>query len=64
MNKWKPSGWMQWELSGSFYVQTRAATLQDVDETWGLLNHNWTTIRSPLTVKESLYAMIKATLIK
>jgi endoglucanase len=64
MEKWKPSGWIQWELSGSFYVQTRAATLQDVDEGWGLLNHNWTAIRSPVTIQNSLDAMRKAILFK
>lgn len=66
MDKWKPSGWMQWELSGSFYTQTRVRvppTIQDLDEGWGLLNHNWTAIRSPITVENSLDKMLKATLI-
>ncbi|KFY79089.1 hypothetical protein V499_01878 [Pseudogymnoascus sp. VKM F-103] len=62
MEKWKPSGWMQWELAGSFYVQTRATTVQDADETWGLLTHDWSAIRSQVTVDESLSKMVDATL--
>lgn len=62
MDKWKPSGWMQWELAGSFYVQTRAATVQDADEAWGLLTHDWSAIRSQVTVDESLSKMVDATL--
>lgn len=62
MDKWKPSGWMQWELAGSFYVQTRAATVQDSDEGWGLLTHDWSAIRSQVTVDESLSKMVDATL--
>lgn len=61
--KWKPSGWMQWELAGSFYVQTRAARVQDAEEAWGLVNHNWTAFRSKFTIKNSLEALRKATLV-
>lgn len=57
------SGWIQWELSGSFYIKTSdGVSIQDLDEAWGLLNHNWTAIRSPITVANSLQKMIDATL--
>ncbi|KAF2853090.1 glycoside hydrolase family 5 protein [Plenodomus tracheiphilus IPT5] len=56
--------WMQWELSGSFYLQTRPgrtpATIQGLDEAWGLLNYDWTAVRSPITVENSLAKMIAA----
>jgi endoglucanase len=64
MQKWKPSGWIQWELSGSFYIKTsNGVSVQDLDEAWGLLNHNWTAVRSPITIAESLEKMIEATLL-
>ncbi|KAH8725048.1 glycoside hydrolase superfamily [Phaeosphaeriaceae sp. PMI808] len=57
-------GWQHWELSGSFYIQTRPgrqpATIQGLEEFWGLLNYNWTAIRSPVTLENSLYKMIDA----
>ena len=63
VKKWEV-GWMQWELSGSFYLQTRPnrvpQTIQDLDEAWGLLNHNWSAIRSPITLENSLFKMIAA----
>ena len=57
--------WQHWELSGSFYIQTRPGrtpkeTLQGSEEFWGLLNYNWTAIRSPITLENSLYKMIDA----
>jgi endoglucanase len=62
--KWKSSGWMQWETAGSFYIKSSWQTgtsVQDLDEAWGLLNHNWTATRSPITVQESLEKIIAAT---
>ncbi|KAF2243898.1 glycoside hydrolase family 5 protein [Trematosphaeria pertusa] len=57
-------GWMQWELSGSFYLQTRLgrtpATIQGLEEFWGLLNYNWNDVRSPVTVENSLDKLIQA----
>lgn len=57
-------GWQHWEISGSFYLQTRPSrtpkTIQDLDEAWGLLNHDWSAIRSPITLENSLYKMIDA----
>ncbi|KAH9859602.1 hypothetical protein IAQ61_011383 [Plenodomus lingam] len=56
--------WQHWELSGSFYLQTRPnrkpETIQGLDEAWGLLNHDWTAVRSPITVENSLEKMIQA----
>lgn len=31
-------GWMQWVIAGSYYIRSGE---QDFDETWGLLNHDW-----------------------
>jgi endoglucanase len=63
MGKWKPAGWMQWALGGSYYIRNfRGISPQDDDEAWGLLNHNWTGIRSQVTVDNSLTKMVEATL--
>jgi endoglucanase len=57
-------GWQHWEISGSFYLQTRPNrspnTLIGADEAWGLLNYDWSAIRSPATLENSLYKMINA----
>lgn len=42
MPQWK-TGWTVWVLSGSYYI--RSGT-QDYEETWGLLNHQWSDWRS------------------
>ena len=57
--------WMHWELSGSFYLQTRPGrqpqeTIQGLEEFWGLLDYNWSNIRSQITLENSLYKMIGA----
>lgn len=56
--------WMQWEISGSFYLQTRPNrtpnTIQGQEEFWGLLNYNWNGIRDPVTIDNSLKRMIEA----
>ncbi|KAF2874278.1 glycoside hydrolase superfamily [Massariosphaeria phaeospora] len=63
VQEWQFS-WMQWELSGSFYLQTRPnrtpQTLQGPEEFWGLLNYNWSDVRDPVTVENSLDKMIAA----
>lgn len=46
MQKWK-TGWTVWVLSGSYYI--RSGT-QDYEESWGLLNHQWTDWRSPAAI--------------
>ncbi|KAF2449128.1 glycoside hydrolase family 5 protein [Karstenula rhodostoma CBS 690.94] len=56
--------WMQWEISGSFYLQTRPGrtpeTIQGPEEFWGLLNYNWDGVRDVVTVENSLDKMIAA----
>lgn len=41
-------GWLQWAIQGSYYL--RQGT-QDADEGWGLLNHDWSSVRSQVTVQ-------------
>ncbi|ERS98824.1 hypothetical protein HMPREF1624_04014 [Sporothrix schenckii ATCC 58251] len=53
------AGWTIWVLSGSYYIRSGK---QDFDETWGLLNHDWSAWRNPTYVKEQLEPMIKASL--
>ncbi len=36
--------WAVWALQGSYYVRNSQT---DYDETWGLLNHEWTALRNP-----------------
>lgn len=57
MPQWK-TGWMVWVLSGSYYI--REGT-QDYEETWGLLNHNWSAWRSTAAIT-ALQGMIDASL--
>ncbi|PNS14783.1 Sterol 3-beta-glucosyltransferase [Sphaceloma murrayae] len=54
--EWK-FGWMQWQIGGSYML--RQGT-QDFDETWALLDHTWTKIRSQVTIDESIQKMIEA----
>ena len=57
-------GWMQWDISGSFYLQTRPnrvpETIQGLEESWGLLNYTWDGVRDPITVANSLDKMVAA----
>ncbi|PSR75014.1 glycoside hydrolase superfamily, partial [Coniella lustricola] len=58
---WAPNntaGWMIWVLSGSYYIRSGE---QDYDETWGLLNHDWSEWRNPTYVNESFIPMVSAT---
>ena len=56
--------WMHWELAGSFYLQTRPGrtprTIQGLEEFWGLVNYDWSAVRSPVTLENSLFKMIDA----
>ncbi|KXS99215.1 hypothetical protein AC578_6898 [Pseudocercospora eumusae] len=54
-----PGGWMQWVLAGSYYIREG---IQDYDETWGLLNHNWTGWRSEEAVEQFTKAFAEETL--
>ena len=57
MPQWK-AGWMVWALGGSYYI--RSGT-QDYEETWGLLNHDWTAWRNEDAIT-ALENMVNATL--
>ncbi|KAF2704288.1 glycoside hydrolase family 5 protein [Pleomassaria siparia CBS 279.74] len=52
------AGWTIWALSGSYYI--RSGT-QDYEETWGLLNHQWSDWRSANAIN-GLRQMIDASL--
>jgi len=52
-------GWFVWLLGGSYYI--REGT-QDVDDAWGLLDHDWQDWRSEEAIHEGLVPMINATL--
>jgi len=59
---WLPSiqaGWFIWVLAGSYYI--RSGT-QNYDESWGLLNHDWSEWRNPTYVAAQLEPMVKASL--
>lgn len=57
MPQWK-TGWMVWALGGSYYI--RSGT-QDYEETWGLLNHDWTAWRNEGAIT-ALKGMVTSTL--
>lgn len=57
MPQWK-TGWMVWALGGSYYI--RSGT-QDYEETWGLLNHDWTAWRNQDAIN-ALKGMVTSTL--
>jgi hypothetical protein len=57
MPQWK-TGWMVWVISGSYYI--RSGT-QDYEETWGLLNHQWSDWRNKDAIG-ALKGMVDATL--
>lgn len=52
-------GWMQWVLAGSYYI--RSGT-QDYDETWGLLNHDWSGWREQTVIDAYNVPMVEGTL--
>lgn len=52
-------GWMIWVISGSYYVRQGK---QDYDETWGLLNHDWSDWRSPEFIEGGLKPLVSNTL--
>lgn len=52
-------GWMIWVISGSYYVRQGK---QDYDETWGLLNHDWSDWRSPEFINGGLKPLVSETL--
>lgn len=57
MPQWK-TGWTVWVISGSYYI--RSGT-QDYEESWGLLNHQWSDWRNANAIT-ALKGMVDATL--
>ncbi|KAG7284795.1 hypothetical protein NEMBOFW57_009407 [Staphylotrichum longicolle] len=53
------AGWTIWVLAGSYYIRSG---VQDYEEGWGLLNHDWSAWRSQSYVDGALRAMIRDTL--
>ncbi|KAJ8071707.1 hypothetical protein OCU04_002023 [Sclerotinia nivalis] len=51
-------GWMIWVLSGSYYIRSGA---QDLDESWGLLTHDWSAWRDPTDVANVILPMVSGT---
>ncbi|EMC98788.1 glycoside hydrolase family 5 protein [Baudoinia panamericana UAMH 10762] len=54
-----PGGWMQWVLAGSYYIRSG---IKDYDETWGLLNHDWSDFRNRSVIDDYLRPFVAATL--
>ncbi|XXH01546.1 hypothetical protein Hte_007906 [Hypoxylon texense] len=52
------AGWMIWQLGGSYYIREG---IGDFDESWGLLNHDWTDWRSSDFINNSLTPAVKNT---
>ncbi|KAI2465355.1 glycoside hydrolase family 5 protein [Annulohypoxylon bovei var. microspora] len=52
------AGWFIWVIAGSYYI--RSGT-QDFEETWGLLNHDWSDWRSSAYVSGGLKPLAEAT---
>lgn len=52
-------GWMIWVIAGSYYVREGK---QDYDESWGLLNHDWSDWRSPDFINGGLRPLVSNTL--
>ncbi|CAM6087706.1 unnamed protein product [Calypogeia fissa] len=53
------AGWTVWVLAGSYYI--RSGT-QDLDETWGLLNHDWSDWRYADGIYNKIMPMVQASL--
>lgn len=52
------AGWMVWVISGSYYIREG---MQDYNETWGLLNHDWSDWRSPEFIDGGLKPLVSIT---
>lgn len=54
-----PGGWMQWVIAGSYYIREGS---QDLDESWGLLTHDWSSWRSETAALNYTKAFVEETL--
>ncbi|KAI1174493.1 glycoside hydrolase superfamily [Nemania sp. FL0916] len=50
------AGWMIWSLGGSYYIREG---MVDYDEGWGLLSHDWSSLRNPGFVNTFLVPAVK-----
>ncbi|KAH8900425.1 glycoside hydrolase [Thozetella sp. PMI_491] len=55
----KPVGWMIWQIGGSYYIREG---FQNYNDTWGLLEDDWSDWRSPRDVERYLGSLARATL--
>lgn len=53
------AGWLIWVVAGSYYIREG---IQDYEESWGLLSHDWSGWRSQSYVDGALRTMVKNTL--
>jgi len=53
-----PGGWMQWSLGGSYYIRQGK---QDMDESFGLLNHQWSDWRDQGVLDDYVVPFVKST---
>ncbi|KAG2420431.1 hypothetical protein HFD88_000043 [Aspergillus terreus] len=54
LRTWIPEqhvGWMTWVIAGSYYIRQGN---QDMDETWGMLDHTWSGWRSQNAIQQGL----------
>lgn len=49
----------QWVISGSYYIRQGQ---QDYDETWAVMNHDWSDWRSQTVVDEYIIPFVRDTL--
>ncbi|QDS77358.1 hypothetical protein FKW77_005508 [Venturia effusa] len=52
------AGWIYWVLAGSYYIRSGN---KDSDETWALLNHDWSDWRAPEVVENYFIPMAEGT---
>ncbi|KAF4984324.1 hypothetical protein FZEAL_475 [Fusarium zealandicum] len=53
------AGWFIWVIVGSYYARQG---VQDSDEVWGLLSHDWSQWRNPEYIEKQLKPMVQRTL--
>lgn len=51
-------GWTMWDVCGSYYIRQG---IENFDETWGLLNENWTAWRSESAMQDFYIPLVRDT---
>ncbi|GFF31075.1 hypothetical protein IFM58399_02767 [Aspergillus lentulus] len=62
LRTWIPeqhAGWITWVIAGSYYIRQGN---QDMDETWGMLDHTWSGWRSQDAIEQGLKVMVQSSL--